>query len=127
MYFQSQTPLGDELTALGVYVIAGLFFNFVALLEYAVILMRRRRRVASKIKSRLQAAANNLRYNVKNEDDNGITSPDGISVATASGSGNLKELEATLADLYIDQVAFIVYLSGLIIFNIIYIAYYSRQ
>ena len=110
MFHQGHTPQTGGLTALGVYVLAGVLFDFAALFEYALLLSMKRIKLARKFRSRLNAIK------------------EGTITWTTDGGANkpmgMVDLENQLIECHIDRLSFAVYLSVALLFNIGYFIIY---
>ena len=96
---QNQIPKSDGMTAIGLYLLSSLLAVFLAIVEYGFILFRMKRRQIEKMKN-----ATEIRINAKK----------------VAWIDNQALNEASIMDYKIDQLAFVLYIGILILFNFAY-------
>ncbi len=115
---QSQTPQSGGITALGVYVLGGVLFDFSALFEYAYILMRKRQLKAKRLRRSL---AEIVEEENRSRNIMAWSKPDDTLEHLAK---RYQEMDAVLKECNIDRNMFYLYLLAVFLFNVIYFLAY---
>ena len=100
------------LTALGVFVLAAVFFNFFAMFEYSFLLIRSRSSLAADYMAKLKAVKDRRMDLHEPRPGNGPT---------------LEKISSTLRDCEVDRQVSCLYMVLLVLFNAVYWVVYTRN
>ena len=119
MLIKEDSPSDKKLSAVGWYVLTGLGFVTMAIMEYAYLLwMRRRSEITNKIKNKIETNT----YSKKVSTASAKTLEQMVDIYTPPESNYISELSSYSYG--VDKAAALVSLSSFVLFNACYWAYY---
>ena len=119
MLIKEDSPSEKKLSAVGWYVLIGLGFVTMAIMEYAYLLwMRRRSEITNKIKNKIETNT----YSKKVSTASAKTLEQMVDIYTPPESNYISELSSY--SYRVDKAAALVSLSSFVLFNTCYWAYY---
>jgi hypothetical protein len=107
---QEKIPKTDGLTALGLYVLVAIFFVWGALVEFAFLLIKKRRHMMIQCQNEILMSKPQLSSSKAWEQQR--------------EEKRILELKSISADCLTDQIAFVLFNVLLILFNVVYWCYY---